>query len=107
MANTYSQIYIQIVFSVKGRKKQIKSEWADELYKYISGIIISKGQKSIIVNGMPDHVHIFIGLKPDATISSLVRDIKNNSTKFINSKAFLNEKFAWQNGYGAFSYAQS
>lgn len=107
MLGTYSQIYIQIVFAVKGRQNLIAKSWKDELYKYISGIISNKGQKSIIVNGMPDHIHVFVGLKPSMAIADLVRDIKNNSTNFINKNKFVNGKFSWQEGYGAFSYAHS
>jgi putative transposase len=107
MPGTYSQIYIQIVFAVKGRENLIALKWKDELQKYISGIISNKGQKSIIVNGMPDHMHVFIGLNPAMAISSLVRDIKNNSSKFINNHKWVKGKFSWQEGYGAFSYSQS
>lgn len=107
MPGTFSQIYIQIVFAVKGRQNLIGKEWKDELHKYISGIITNKGQKSIIVNGVADHVHIFVGLKPATAISDLVRDIKNNSSNFINDKKFVKGKFSWQEGYGAFSYAHS
>ena len=107
MASTFSQIYIQIVFAVKGRENLIAKHWKDELHKYISGIITNKGQKSIIVNGVEDHVHIFVGLRPAMAISDLVRDIKNNSSNFINEKKFIKGKFSWQEGYGAFSYAHS
>jgi len=107
MAGTFSQIYIQIVFAVKGRQNIISKNWDEELYKYISGIVTNKGQKSIIVNGASDHIHIFVGLKPSMPISDLVRDIKNNSSNFINSKNFVKGKFSWQEGYGAFSYAHS
>ena len=107
MAGTYSQIYIQVVFAVSDRKNLISSEWKDELHKYISGIISNKGQKSIIVNGMPDHIHAFIGLKPAMCISDLVRDIKNNSSKFINDRRLVRGKFSWQQGYGVFSYSHS
>lgn len=107
MAGTFSQLYIQIVFAVKGRRNLIDKKWKDELYKYISGIITNKGHKSIIVNGVSDHIHIFVGLKPSIAISDLVRDIKNNSSNFINDKKFVESKFSWQEGYGAFSYAHS
>jgi REP element-mobilizing transposase RayT len=86
MANTYSQIYIQIVFAVKGRQNLISSKWKDELFKYITGIVTNEGQKLIAINGMPDHVHILIGLKPNKALSDLVRDIKANSSRFINEK---------------------
>ena len=107
MAGTFSQIYIQYVFAVKGRESLISDSWGDELYKYIAGIITAKGQKSIIVNGYKDHVHVFVGLKPTMNISDLVRDIKNNSSKFINNQNWVKGKFSWQEGYGAFSYSHS
>lgn len=107
MAGTFSQLYIQIVFSVKGRQNLIKKEWSEELYKYIAGIIRGKNQKPIIVNGMPDHIHIFVGLRPAMSIADLVRDIKSNSTNFINEKKWIKTKFSWQEGYGAFSYSHS
>ncbi len=107
MAGTYTQIYIQIVFTVKGKEKIISKKWKNELYKYISGIITKKGHKSIIVNGVSDHIHLFVGLNPSMAISDLVRDIKNNSSKYINNNKFVKGKFSWQEGYGAFSYAHS
>lgn len=107
MASTYSQIYIQYVFAVKGRVNLLKRPWRDEIFKYISGIIKGKNQKAIIVNGMADHVHAFVGLKPAMPVSDLIRDIKNNSTNFINEQKFLKGKFEWQEGYGAFSYSHS
>jgi putative transposase len=107
MPGTYSKIYIQCVFAVKRRENLLQKPWRDEVFKYISGIITEKKQKSIIVNGVSDHIHIFFGLNPAMGISDLVRDIKNNSSKFINEQNFLNCKFAWQEGYGAFSYSPS
>lgn len=107
MAGTYSQLYIQVVFAVKGRQNLIDKNWQTELHKYIAGIIKEKQQKSIIVNGVADHIHCFIGLKPTMAISDLVRDIKNNSSKFINERGFVKGKFQWQEGYGVFSYAHS
>ena len=107
MANTYSQLYIHIVFAVKGRQNLISENWKDEIYKYITGIVTNKEQKLIAINGMPDHIHILIGLKPDMSISDLVRDIKSNSSKFINDRKWINGKFEWQTGFGAFSYSHS
>ncbi|MBL8099629.1 MAG: IS200/IS605 family transposase [Anaerolineales bacterium] len=107
MANTYSQIYIQVVFAVQGRQNLIAKEWRAEVFKYIAGIIKNKGQKPIIVNGVDDHVHVFIGLKPVISLSDLVRDVKNNSTNFINDNHWVKGKFNWQEGYGAFSYSHS
>lgn len=107
MAGTFSQIYIQVVFAVKGRENLIQKSWKEDLNKYIAGIIREKDQKPIIVNGMPDHLHTFFGLKPAMKISDLVRDIKSNSSKFVNDKKFIKGKFCWQDGYGAFSYSKS
>lgn len=107
MPGTFSQIYIQVVFAVKGRENLISNNWNTELHKHIAGIIKSKDQKPIIVNGMPDHIHAFIGLRPVMALSDLVRDIKNNSSKFINDRTLVKGKFAWQEGYGAFSYSHS
>ena len=107
MAGTFSQIYIQTVFAVKGREDLIDKTWKPELHSYMAGVIKAKGHKSIIINGMADHVHCFIGLKPVMAISDLVRDIKNNTSKFINNRRFVHGKFSWQDGYGAFSYGQS
>ena len=107
MANTYTQIYIQIVFSVQGRRNLIGKNHKEELYKYIAGIIRNKGQKLITINGMPDHVHIFIGMKPTMALSDLVRDIKNNSSSFVNEKRWMHGTFRWQEGFGGFSYSHS
>ena len=107
MAGTFSQLYIQIIFAVKYRENLIAPSWGHELNKYIAGIIRKKGQKPIIVNGMPDHIHAFVGLKPAMAISKLVQDIKSNSTTFINDRKFVKGKFLWQEGYGAFSYSHS
>jgi REP-associated tyrosine transposase len=107
MPGTFSQLYIQVVFAVKGRNNLIGDDWKNELHKYIAGIIKGKNQKPIIVNGMPDHIHAFIGLRPVMPISDLVRDIKNNSSNFINDKKLVKGKFSWQEGYGAFSYSHS
>jgi putative transposase len=107
MAGTFTQIYIQIVFAVNGRANLIAGSWKDDLHKYIAGIIKGKDQKSIIVNGMPDHLHAFVGLKPSMAISDLVREMKNNSSNFINDQGLVKGKFSWQEGYGAFSYSHS
>jgi len=107
MAGTFSQIYIHAIFAVKGRENLIGREWKDDLHKYISGTINNKRHKSIIVNGMPNHIHAFVGLKPAFSLSDLVRDIKNNSSNFINNNRFVKGKFSWQEGYGAFSYGHS
>lgn len=107
MPNTYTQLYVQIVFAVKGRENLIQFSWEVELYKYITGIIQNKGQKLLAINGMPDHIHILIGFKPDCNLSELVREIKKSSNSFINEKQFCKSKFYWQEGFGAFSYNHS
>ncbi len=107
MANTYTQIYVMLVFGTKGKKTLIIDEHEEEIYKYISGIIRNKAQKLLQINGMPDHIHILVSLKPDNSISDLVRDIKSNSSKFINEKEWFADKFHWQKGFGAFSYSHS
>jgi REP element-mobilizing transposase RayT len=107
LAGTYSQIYIQIVFAVQRRQNLLQKEWRNEVFKYMSGIIKNKGHKSIIVNGVEDHVHAFVGLKPSMALSDLVRDVKNNSSNFINDHGWVKGKFCWQEGYGAFSYSHS
>ncbi len=107
MAGTYSQIYIQYVFSVRGRQNLLQKQWRDEIFRYIAGIIKRKNQKPIIVNGVADHVHVFVGLKPSQNISDLMREIKNNTSNFINEQKFVKGKFSWQEGYGVFSYSHS
>lgn len=107
MAGTFTQIYIQSVFAVKGRANLLHEPWREEVFKYISGITKNKGHKPIIVNGVQDHVHIFFRLKPAVAISDLIRDVKNNSTNFINENKWLRGKFSWQAGYVAFSYGHS
>lgn len=107
MANTYTQIYIQVVFAVSGRLSLIRNEHKEEIYKYITGIVRNDGHKLIVINGMPDHLHILLGLKPDMALSELVRDIKSNASNFINQRRLAQGKFGWQEGYGAFSYGHS
>lgn len=107
MANTFSQIYIQIVFAVHGRQNLIGSEWREELYKYITGIVKNHEQKLIAIGGVSDHIHILIGFKPNFEISKLVQEIKANSSRFINKKQFVRGRFSWQEGFGAFSYSRS
>ena len=107
MANTFSQIYIQIVFAVKYRQSLIDYAWEEHLYKYITGIVQNKGQKMLAINGMPDHIHIFIGMKPTCCLSDLVREIKKASNAYINEQGFTTAKFQWQEGFGAFSYSHS
>jgi REP element-mobilizing transposase RayT len=107
MANTYTQLYIHFVIVVKYRQHLIHPSFEAELYKYITGIIQNNKHKLIAINGMPDHIHIFIGLHPAQSLSDLMRDVKTNSTVFVKRKNFTNGNFAWQEGFGAFSYSQS
>jgi len=107
MANTYTQIYVQIVFTVKGRQNLILAEFREELQKYMSGIVQKRGQKMLTIYVMPDHAHILVGLNANITISDLVRDIKAGSSKFINDNNWIKGKFNWQEGFGAFSYSKS
>jgi REP-associated tyrosine transposase len=107
MANTFTQIYLQFVFAVQDRISLIRPEWKDELYKYITGIVQNNDHKLIAINGMPNHLHIFVGYKPHQLIPDLLQDIKGNSSKWINEKGFVRGKFRWQAGYGAFSYSYS
>lgn len=107
MANTFSQIYIQTVFAVENRQSLITQDFKEDLYKYNTGIVKNQGQKLIAINGMPDHVHVLIGLKPAIALANLVREIKADSTNFINKEKFVRGRFNWQEGYGAFSYGHS
>ena len=107
MANTYTQIYIHVVFAVQERACLIKPEWKEDLFKYIAGIFKNQGVKLIAIGGVKDHIHILFGLNPKIAISDLIRDVKANSSKFINEKGFVRGKFYWQEGFGAFSYSRS
>lgn len=107
MANSYTQIHIHAVFAVQNRMSLINKKWEDELYKYITGIIQNNGHKLIIINGDYDHIHVLLGLRPTQSISDLMQDIKGSSSKWINLNKFVNGKFSWQEGYGAFSYAKT
>ena len=107
MANSYTQIHLQLIFAVKYRASLIENSWKDELHKYITGIIQTQKHKLIIINGVPDHLHILIGFRPHQSLSDLMQDIKGGSSKWVNEKNFTFAKFAWQEGYGAFSYSHS
>jgi REP element-mobilizing transposase RayT len=107
MANTYTQLYAQIIFSPRGRYNLITNRIKIPVYKYITGIIKNKNQKLMIINGMPDHIHIFLGFLPDIALSDLVRDIKSNTAKYINDQRMVLGKFSWQRGFGAFTYSKS
>jgi REP element-mobilizing transposase RayT len=107
MANTYSQIYLQVVFAVQCRQCLIRPEFREEVQKYMTGITTERGQKLLAVYCMPDHTHLLIGLRPAIALSELVRDIKTGSSNFINSKGWVLGRFCWQEGFGAFSYGHS
>lgn len=107
MANTYTRLYFHVVFAVKGRSNQIAKTWKKELYRYISAIIANKNQKLMIMNGMPNHIHLLLGTRPDCNLSDLIRDVKASSSKWINEKNWLRTQFRWQAGFGAFTVSYS
>jgi len=107
MGDTYTQLYIQLVFAVRSRNNFIQPAWEEEMYKYITAVVQNDKHKMLAINGMPDHINIFIGLHPAIAISDLVQDVKRASNNWINDKGFINGKFSWQDGYGAFSYGRS
>jgi putative transposase len=107
MANTYTQIHIQVVFTVEDRNCIIRRTWKHELFQYITGIIQNHGHKVLSINGMPDHIHILFGMRPTQSLADLMQDIKGDSSKWINQKAFVKGRFSWQEGYGGFSYGKS
>ena len=107
MANTYTQIHLHFIFAVKYRHAIIGSEWKERLHQYITGIIQGNKHKMLQINSMPDHIHIFIGMRPDQSISSLIQNVKTESSRWINSEKLCNHNFTWQEGYGAFSYGKS
>ena len=107
MANTFTQIHIQTVFTVQNKTCLIRQTWEEELYRYISGIIQRNGHKVLAINGMPDHLHVFFGMRPAQSLSDLMQDVKGDSSKWINQKKFVAGRFSWQEGYGAFSYSRS
>lgn len=104
---TYSQIHLHLIFAVKFRDALLHPTFEDEIFRYITGIIQNNKHKLIAINGMPDHIHIFVGMRPHQSVSDLVSDIKANSSKFINERKFLPVRFEWQRGYGVFSYGKS
>ena len=106
MANTYHQLYIQIVFAVRGRHNFIKESFREELQKYMAGTINAKKQKLYAIYCMPDHTHIFVSMNPDISVSKLTGEIKSGSSKFLKDKGFV-KNFDWQDGFGAFSYSKS
>lgn len=107
MANTFTQIYLHLVFAVQNRVSLVQPGWRDELYKYITGIVQNNNHKLISINGVANHIHIAVGYKPHQLIPDLLQDIKGDSSKWINKKRFVRGKFNWQEGYGAFSFSHS
>ena len=107
MPNTYTQIHLHFVFAVQNRLSLIQPSWKERLYQYITGIVQTNDHKMIIINGMPDHLHIVIGMRPIQSVSNLLQDIKGDSSKWINDNKLVKGKFQWQEGYGAFSYNKS
>lgn len=107
MSNTYTQLYIQFVFAVKHRHGLIEPSWKERLYQYCTGIVQERGHKMIRINGMPDHLHVFIGLNPKESISTLMQNLKGDSSLWINEQGFCRGHLEWQSGYGAFSYGRS
>lgn len=107
MANTFSQIYLQFVFAVKGRQSLIAKTNKEELHKYITSLVQTRKAKMLAVNCMPDHTHIFVGIKPVVYIPDFIKEIKVQSNEFINHKKWVSGVFAWQDGYGVFSYGHS
>ncbi len=107
MANTYHQIYLQTIFAVKFRKASIQPNWKSELFGVIGNLINESGSKTLIVNGVEDHVHCFLGLKPAISVSDLMQSVKAKSSKWVNENGLCNHRFEWQSGYGCFSYSHS
>ncbi len=106
MANTYTQNHIQAVFAVQNRISLIQPVWKDELYKYISSITAKYDHKVLQINGMPDHIHLLMGFRPTQALADLMKELKEDSSKWINARRFVKGKFNWQAGYGAFSYSK-
>ena len=107
MANTYTQCYVHLVFSPKHRAALIKKEWADDLERYITGVIQGEGHKLLQIKVMPDHIHIFIGYNINQTLPKLVETIKTSSNKYVSDEKFTTHKFDWQKGYGAFTHSKT
>jgi len=107
MANTYSQVYLQFVFAVKGRQSLINPKNNEELQKYITGIVQNRKQKMLAINNMPEHLHLFVGFGTTMSMADFMEEVKAISSKFINEKGWVKGKFEWQRGYGVFSYSRS
>jgi REP element-mobilizing transposase RayT len=107
MANTFTQIHIHTVFAVQNRISLINSSWQNQLYKYITTIIQKHGHKVLSIGGMSDHIHILFGFRPTQALSNLMQEVKRDSSEWINKEKLVMGRFAWQEGYGAFSYSKS
>ena len=107
MANTYTQIHLHIIFAVKNRESLIKKSWKDRLFRYMTGIVQENGHKMLQINGMPDHVHLLIGLRPTQSLSALMKGLKGKSSLWINREGLSKYHFSWQQGYGAFSCSKT
>ena len=107
MANTYTQIHIHCVFALKFRLALIESSWKNRLHQYITGIVQNHNHKMLCINSMPDHLHMFFGMRPDQSLSELIRIVKGESSEWINKEKLTSSTFRWQQGYGAFSYPKS
>lgn len=107
MANTYHQIYLQVVFAVKYRAAVLDKFWRHQVFAVIGNLINEANCKTIIVNGVEDHVHCFLSLKPAVSVSELMKAVKAKSSKYINEHQLTKNRFEWQVGYGVFSYSKS
>jgi putative transposase len=105
--STYSKLLYHIVFSTKYRRKQIDAKIRERLYEYIGGTIRNREGSSIEIGGIEDHVHILTGLSTKVCVSDLVRDIKSNSTQWMNDTLNTGRQFQWQKGYGVFTVSYS
>jgi REP element-mobilizing transposase RayT len=104
MPNTYTQIHIQGIFAVKYRQAMITKDWKERLHQYITGIVQNHGHKMIVINSMPDHLHLLFGMRPNQSLSDLMRIVKGDSSEWINKAKLTPNLFRWQEGYSAFSY---
>ena len=107
MPNTFSQIYLQFVFAIKGRQSLIAKENKEELHKYMTALVQKRKSKMLAIHCMPDHTHLFVGIKPVVFLPDFIKEIKVESNEFINNKNWSKTKFSWQEGYGVFSYSHS
>ena len=105
--NNYIQVYVHCIFAVKYREAVIAPAWEERLHQYITGIAQNNGHKMLAINSVPDHLHLFVGLNPNQSVSEMMRLIKGDSSEFVNKQQFTNRKFHWQRGYGAFTNSRS